>query len=275
MQNIIGELGLTDLNPGVVCGRVALEAHGEILESISPNDGRLLGRVRQASASDYELAAAKATDAFRAWRMIPAPGRGEIVRRIGLAVRERKRELGALVSLEAGKIRAEAEGEVQEVIDICDFAVGLSRMLYGLTMPSERPGHRMFEQWHPLGPVGVITAFNFPAAVWAWNAMIALVAGDTVIWKPSSKTPLTALALNAVIGRVLEEDGLPEGIMSVVIGNRREVGRAAHRGPPSAAHLGDRERRHGPPRGKGGGGPAGEVPPRTWRQQRGHRHPER
>lgn len=224
MERIIAELGLADLNSGVVCGRVALEGHGEVLESISPTDGSVLGRVRQASALDYELVAAKAAEAFHAWRMMPAPKRGEIVRRIGLAVRGRKRELGELVSLEVGKIRAEAEGEVQEVIDICDFSVGLSRMLYGLTMQSERPGHRMFEQWHPLGPIGVITAFNFPVAVWAWNAMIALVAGDTVIWKPSSKAPLTALALHGIISRVLEENGLPEGILNVVIGNRLEVG---------------------------------------------------
>lgn len=224
MQRIVGELGLGDRNSGAVCGQVALETHGEILESISPTDGQVIGRVRQASAADYELVAAKAAEAFLSWRMMPAPKRGEIVRRIGLAVRERKRELGALVSLEVGKIRSEAEGEVQEMIDICDFAVGLSRMLYGLTMQSERPRHRMFEQWHPLGSIGVITAFNFPAAVWAWNAMIALVAGDTVIWKPSSKAPLTALALMKIAGRVLQEEGLPEGILNVVVGDRLEVG---------------------------------------------------
>lgn len=224
MQRIVDELGLADLNSGAVCGQLALEAHGEILEAISPADGQVIGRVRQASAADYELVAAKAAEAFLSWRMMPGPRRGEAVRRIGLAVRDRKRELGALVSLEVGKIRSEAEGEVQEMIDICDFAVGLSRMLYGLTMQSERPRHRMFEQWHPLGPIGVITAFNFPAAVWAWNAMIAMVAGDTVIWKPSSKAPLTALALTKIAGRVLQEEGLPEGILNVVAGDRLEVG---------------------------------------------------
>jgi aldehyde dehydrogenase (NAD+) len=156
--------------------------------------------------------------------MVPAPERGDIVRQIGIAVRARKQELGALVSLEVGKIRAEAEGEVQEMIDICDFAVGQSRMLYGLTMHSERPRHRMYEQYHPLGPIGVITAFNFPVAVWSWNAMIALVAGDTVVWKPSSKAALTALALSKIISRVLQENDLPEGILNVVIGSRNEVG---------------------------------------------------
>ncbi len=156
--------------------------------------------------------------------MVPAPKRGEVVRQIGHAVRARKKELGHLVSLEMGKILAEAEGEVQEMVDICDFAVGLSRMLYGLTMHSERPGHRMYEQWHPLGPIGVVTAFNFPVAVWSWNAMLALAAGDTVVWKPSSKTPLTALALQKMVGRVLRENDLPEGILNVVVGNRREVG---------------------------------------------------
>jgi aldehyde dehydrogenase (NAD+) len=156
--------------------------------------------------------------------MVPAPERGHIVRQIGNGVRARKKELGALVSLEVGKIRAEAEGEVQEMIDICDFAVGQSRMLYGLTMHSERPRHRMYEQYHPLGPIGVITAFNFPVAVWSWNAMIGLAAGDTVVWKPSSKSALTALAVMQIISNVLQENDLPEGILNVVIGSRNEVG---------------------------------------------------
>ena len=224
MDGIIAKLDLININPGAVTGSVALECQGEILESVSPVDGRVLGKVRQASVADYEIVAAKAAEAFLEWRMIPAPQRGEVVRQIGDAMRARKKELGALVSLEVGKIRSEAEGEVQEMIDICDFAVGLSRMLYGLTMPSERPKHRMFEQWHPLGPIGVITAFNFPVAVWSWNAMIAMAAGDTVIWKPSSKAPLTALAIMKIAGRVLEENGLPQGILNVVIGNRNDVG---------------------------------------------------
>ncbi|HBA53789.1 MAG TPA: aldehyde dehydrogenase family protein, partial [Syntrophorhabdus aromaticivorans] len=169
---------------------------------------------------------AAALRAFDTWKMVPAPKRGEIVRQIGNAFRAYKKELGALVSLEMGKIRAEGEGEVQEMIDMADFAVGQSRMLYGLTMHSERPGHRMYEQWHPIGPVGVITAFNFPVAVWSWNAMIALAAGDTVIWKPSSKVPLCAIATMNIVWKVLRENGLPEGILSLVVGKHETVGEA-------------------------------------------------
>jgi aldehyde dehydrogenase (NAD+) len=222
--DILKDLGLSDVNSGAGTGTNWLECGGEILESVSPIDGQIIGRVRQASAADYDKVAAMASAAFKEWRMVPAPERGHIIRQIGNAVRARKKELGALVSLEVGKIRAEAEGEVQEMIDICDFAVGQSRMLYGLTMHSERPRHRMFEQYHPLGPIGVITAFNFPVAVWSWNAMIGLVAGDTVVWKPSSKATLTALALSKIISRVLQENDLPEGILNVVIGSRDEVG---------------------------------------------------
>jgi len=224
MKDILKDLGLSDVNSGAGTGTTWHECGGEILESISPIDGKVIGRVRQASVSDYEKVATRAGEAFRKWRIFPAPERGEIVRQIGMEVRDRKRELGALVSLEVGKIRAEAEGEVQEMIDICDFAVGQSRMLYGLSMHSERPNHRMYEQYHPLGSIGVITAFNFPVAVWSWNAMIGLVAGDTVIWKPSSKAPLTALAVMKIIERVLKENDIPEGVLNVVIGNRKEVG---------------------------------------------------
>jgi aldehyde dehydrogenase (NAD+) len=224
MKDILKELDLSDLNPGAGTGTTWLDCEGKILESISPINGQIIGRVQQASAADYEKVILRTGEAFREWRMIPAPKRGDIVREIGNAVRARKRELGALVSLEVGKIRAEAEGEVQEMIDICDFAVGQSRMLYGLSMHSERPSHRMYEQYHPLGPIGVITAFNFPVAVWSWNAMIGLVAGDTVVWKPSSKAALTALALMKIVRRVLKENSLPEGILNVVIGNRDEVG---------------------------------------------------
>jgi aldehyde dehydrogenase (NAD+) len=223
MKDILKDLDLSDLNPGAGTGTTWLDCEGEILESISPINGQVIGRVRQTSAADYEKVILRSGEAFREWRMIPAPKRGDIVRRIGNAVRARKKELGALVSLEVGKIRAEAEGEVQEMIDICDFAVGQSRMLYGLSMHSERPNHRMYEQYHPLGPIGVITAFNFPVAVWAWNAMIGLVAGDTVVWKPSSKAPLTALAVMKIIGGVLQENDLPEGILNVIIGSRKEV----------------------------------------------------
>jgi aldehyde dehydrogenase (NAD+) len=222
--NILKDLDLSELNPGAGTGTTWLECGGEIMESVSPINGRIIGRVRQASAADYDKVAARATAAFKEWRMVPAPKRGDIVRQIGNAVRVRKKELGALVSLEVGKIRAEAEGEVQEMIDICDFAVGQSRMLYGGTMHSERPRHRMYEQYHPLGPMGVITAFNFPVAVWSWNAMIGLVAGDTVVWKPSSKAALTALAVSKIISSVLQENDLPEGILNVVVGSRNEVG---------------------------------------------------
>ena len=224
MKDILKDLALSDVNPGAGTGTVWLECEGKILESVSPVDGEIIGRIRQASAADYDKVAVRAREAFKEWRMVPAPKRGEVVRQIGNAVRARKQELSTLVSLEVGKIRAEAEGEVQEMIDICDFAVGQSRMLYGLTMHSERPRHRMYEQYHPLGPMGVITAFNFPVAVWSWNAMIGLVAGDTVVWKPSSKAPLTALAVTKIISRVLKENDLPEGILSVVIGSRDEVG---------------------------------------------------
>ncbi len=224
MQDIVKAMGLDHINPGAGTAGDWLECKGGVLESVSPVDGHVIGSVRQASAADYETVAARAGQAFETWCMEPAPRRGEIVRQIGNAVRARKKELAALLSLEVGKIMAEAEGEVQEMIDICDFAVGQSRMLYGLSMHSERPRHRMYEQWHPLGPVGVITAFNFPVAVWAWNAMIAMVAGDTVLWKPSSKACLTAIAVMKVVERVLEENGVPGGVLGLVIGNRNEVG---------------------------------------------------
>ncbi len=201
------------------------------LESVSPIDGRVIGRVRLAEKQDHESVVRKAAEAFRSWQMVPAPKRGEIVRQLGNALREKKEALGALVSLEMGKIHQEGEGEVQEMIDLCDFAVGQSRMLYGLTMHSERARHRMYEQYHPLGPVGVITSFNFPVAVWAWNAMIALVAGDTVIWKPSSKTPLCAVAVQKIAWRVLRENDLSEGILSLLIGSRDEIGEPLIRDP--------------------------------------------
>ncbi len=224
MDAIFKKLGLSNTNPGAGSGAEWLDCGGETLDSVSPIDGRLTASVRQATRDDYEKIAAKAQQAFLEWRVTPAPKRGEIVRRIGNALRERKKELGRLVSVEVGKILPEAEGEVQEMIDMCDFAVGQSRMLYGRTMHSEREGHRMYEQWHPLGPIGVVTAFNFPVAVWAWNAMIALIAGDTVVWKPSSKAPLCAVAVMNIAGSVLKENGLPEGILNVAIGKGSEVG---------------------------------------------------
>lgn len=226
MRDIFKTLGLADMNQGAGTGTEWMECEGDVLESESPIDGRILGGIRQTTANDYDRIAAKAERAFKEWRMVPAPKRGEIVRQIGDQIRAHKRELGSVLSLEVGKIRAEAEGEVQEMIDICDFAVGQSRMLYGLSMHSERPRHRMYEQWHPLGPIGVITAFNFPVAVWAWNAMIGLVAGDPIIWKPSSKAALTAIATMKVLAPVLRENNLPEGILNIVIGKREDQGEA-------------------------------------------------
>ena len=194
----------------------------------SPIDGRLLATVRTATPGDVRRVVEASAEAFKSWRTIPAPKRGEFVRRIGQKLRERKADLAKLVTWEAGKIMQEALGEVQEMIDICDFAVGLSRQLYGLTIASERAGHRMMEQWHPLGVVGVITAFNFPVAVWAWNAMLALVCGDTVVWKPSEKTPLTALAGHRIVCEVIEASddlNVPDGVVSLVVGDA-SVGRA-------------------------------------------------
>jgi aldehyde dehydrogenase (NAD+) len=223
MDDILHRLGLNHEESGAGSGQWRGGA-GAWLESWSPIDNQLIGRIRSASAGDYEAVAQRAEEAFKYWRLVPAPQRGEIVRQIGQALREHKDDLGALVTLETGKLLSEGRGEIQEMIDIADFSLGQSRMLYGLSMHSERPRHRMFEQWHPLGVVGVISAFNFPVAVWAWNAMIALVAGNTVVWKPSSKTPLTALAAIKIAWRVLGENNLPEGILSLVIGGRRQVG---------------------------------------------------
>jgi len=188
-----------------------------MLESYSPIDGSLLGSVAETSAADYERLVARAQETFERWRVVPAPQRGAIVREIGEALRASKVELGALVTREVGKIRAEAEGEVQEMIDIADFAVGLSRQLYGLATHSERPGHRMYEQWHPLGVVGVVTAFNFPVAVWAWNALIAAVCGDCVVWKPAPQAPLCAKFVQALCDRVLAPHGF-EGVFQTAFG---------------------------------------------------------
>jgi aldehyde dehydrogenase (NAD+) len=223
MDSILEAYELKGELPGAGTGRW-LSCSGQRLESISPIDGKVMGAIRCAGRDEYQTVVQSAAQAFEHWRMLPAPQRGEIVRQIGLALREHKATLGALVSLEMGKIRMEGEGEVQEMIDIADFAVGQSRMLYGLSMHSERPGHRMYEQWHPLGPVGVITAFNFPVAVWSWNAMIGLIAGDTIIWKPSSKTPLTAIAVMKIAWKVLSDNGMPEGILSLLVGDRETVG---------------------------------------------------
>jgi len=217
----LSALGLTDHNAGTTTGiRTLTSGSGPSLASHSPIDGRLIGTVSQTGKAEYDEVVARAQSAFLVWRNLPAPKRGEIIRQIGDKLRAHKDDLGYLVSLEMGKILQEGLGEVQEMIDICDFAVGLSRQLYGLTMHSERPDHRMYEQWHPLGIVGVISAFNFPVAVWSWNAMIAAVCGDVVIWKPSEKTPLCAVACQNLIRDVLRANEVPDGVFSLVTGGR-------------------------------------------------------
>jgi aldehyde dehydrogenase (NAD+) len=210
-------------NHGANTGRKWIVSKGETLHSYSPVDGKLIGSVTMADRESYEKVVHAAEEAFKEWRMMPAPKRGEIVRQIGEALRHYKEPLGKLVSYEMGKSLQEGYGEVQEMIDICDFAVGLSRQLYGLTMHSERPGHRMYEQYHPLGIVGIISAFNFPVAVWSWNTMLAWVCGNTCIWKPSEKTPLCGVACQHIISEVFSKNDVPEGVSGLVIGGR-EVG---------------------------------------------------
>ena len=221
--DFLKNLGLEKQNSGVSTGTEWLTGNGSLIESVSPADGSVIAHVRNANREDYETVISLAQDSFQEWRKIPAPQRGEIVRQIGNAVREAKADLGKLVSWEMGKIYQEGLGEVQEMIDICDFAVGLSRQLYGFTMHSERPGHRMYDQYHPLGIVGIITAFNFPVAVWSWNSMIAAVCGDVSIWKPSPKTPLCSIALQRIIGKVMRENKMPEGVFNLVIGTNEEI----------------------------------------------------
>ncbi len=194
IQQTLQNLGIQTENKGISTGTIHWEGSGALLSSFSPVDGALIGTVKQADVSDYERVIKEAQNAFLTWRTIPAPRRGEIIRQMGEAFRANKEDLGRLVSYEMGKSLQEGWGEVQEIIAICDFAVGLSRQLYGLTMHSERPNHRMYEQWHPLGLVGIISAFNFPVAVWSWNTMLAWVCGDVCIWKPSEKAPLSAIA---------------------------------------------------------------------------------
>ncbi len=224
-KSLLEKLSLRDVNFGACSGPDGwLEEPGGVpLVSYNPATNSPIATVIQAGETSYEAVADRAAASFADWRNVPAPQRGQVVRDLGEALRELKEPLGELVSLEMGKIRAEGLGEVQEMIDICDFAVGLSRQLYGLTMHSERPRHRMYEQWHPLGPVGIISAFNFPVAVWAWNAAIAAVCGDTMIWKPSSETPLTAVAVQHVANRVASDHGL-DGVFCLTIGSGRIVG---------------------------------------------------
>ncbi len=219
----LDELEICPIGSGVSDGSWYPDLKGGELVSSCPADGQPIATVLQATEDDYERVIARAAAAFKTWRMTPAPARGDVVRQLGNAIRAKKSALGALISYEMGKIRSEGEGEVQEMIDIADFAVGLSRQLYGLSMHSERPYHRMYEQWHPLGVIGIITAFNFPGAVWAWNAAIAAVCGDTMIWKPSSQTPLTAIAIQNICNRVMQENDL-EGIFNLVVGRGSTVG---------------------------------------------------
>ena len=222
---ILKELGIKEKNYGSSTGQNwgNTTSDGE-LKIVSPTDGKHIASVYQASAKDFDDIIKTADDAFKIWRKIPAPKRGDIVRQIGVRLRDYKKPLGTLVSYEMGKSIQEGWGEVQEMIDICDFAVGLSRQLYGFTMQSERPSHRMYDQYHPLGIVATISAFNFPVAVWSWNAMIAAVCGDVNLWKPSSKTPLTAIATQKIVAQVLKENNLPEGIFSLIIGKGSTVG---------------------------------------------------
>jgi len=223
MEKMLAELGLKQSNPGVSTGLNWLSSNGESIQSFSPVDGKLIASVTSVDKSSYEKVMATAQAAFEAWRLWPAPKRGEVVRQVGEALRKNKQALGQLVSYEMGKSLQEGYGEVQEMIDICDFAVGLSRQLHGLTMHSERPGHRMYEQWHPLGIVGIISAFNFPVAVWSWNSMLSWVCGDVCIWKPSEKTPLCGIACQQIITEVFKKNDVPEGVSNLVIGGR-EVG---------------------------------------------------
>jgi aldehyde dehydrogenase (NAD+) len=224
ISEVLKTLGLSKINNGACTGTKWFDTKGEIIESYSSADGMLIGKIKQATADDYEKIIQTAQEAFKTWRMIPAPKRGEVVRQIGDELRKYKEPLGKLVSYEMGKIYQEGLGEVQEMIDICDFAVGLSRQLYGLTMHSERERHRMYEQYHPLGIIGVISAFNFPVAVWAWNAMLALVCGDVVVWKPSSKVMLCAIATHNIISGVLKKNNVPEGVVNLVAGGSKYIG---------------------------------------------------
>lgn len=218
MAEALKNLGIQETNLGASTGTQSF-ANGKTIASYSPATGELIGHVTAATKEDYEKVMKAAEAAFKIWRLVPAPKRGEIVRQMGDELRAHKEDLGKLVSFEMGKSYQEGLGEVQEMIDICDFAVGLSRQLYGLTMHSERPMHRMYEQYHPLGIVGIISAFNFPVAVWSWNSMLAWVCGDVCVWKPSSKTPLCAIACQNIIQKVLKRNNLPEGISGLVVGN--------------------------------------------------------
>ncbi len=224
LKQMLETLGIEPINRGASTGSYWFNTRGPQIDSFSPVDGKLIASVSSATEVEYEALILKAQEAYKSWRMIPAPKRGEIVRQLAEKIREYKQPLGELVSYEMGKSLQEGLGEVQEMIDICDFAVGLSRQLYGLTMHSERPGHRMYEQYHPLGIVGIISAFNFPVAVWNWNTALAWVCGDVCIWKPSEKTPLTAIACQKITEQVFRENGVPEGVSCLIIADA-EIGK--------------------------------------------------
>ena len=218
IKEMLNQLGIQEMNSGASTGGHWFDTKGERIDSYSPVDGNLIASVSSATASEYEACILKSQEAFKTWRLMPSPKRGEIVRQLGMKLREYKEPLGSLVSYEMGKSYQEGLGEVQEMIDICDFAVGLSRQLNGATLHSERPAHRMYDQYHPLGIVGIISAFNFPVAVWCWNTALAWIAGDVCIWKPSEKTPLTAVACQKIAAEVFAENDVPEGVSCLVIG---------------------------------------------------------
>lgn len=221
IKKLLQNLGIQEINESSSTGQNWNSSSSQHTKAIfSPVDGKKIASVKFAQTEDYDTTIAKAEEAFKIWRTWPAPKRGEVIRQLGEALREKKEDLGRLVSYEMGKSLQEGFGEVQEMIDICDFAVGLSRQLYGLTMHSERPLHRMYEQWHPLGIVGIISAFNFPVAVWSWNAALAMVCGNVCVWKPSEKTPLTAVACQHIIHQVFEANDVPEGVSCLVVGDR-------------------------------------------------------
>ncbi len=220
MDKVFSKLGIDKINEGASTGTKWLKAGGEKIDSFSPVDGKKIASVTAVTHATYDIVIAQAQVAFNEWRMWPAPKRGEVVRQIGEALRKYKEPLGMLVSYEMGKSLQEGYGEVQEMIDICDLAVGMSRQLYGLTMHSERPRHRMYEQWHPMGVVGIISSFNFPVAVWSWNSMIAFICGNTCVWKPSKKTPISAIACQNIISEVFKANNVPEGVCGLISGTR-------------------------------------------------------
>lgn len=218
------KLGIEEVNSGLSTGSAWIKSGGPVLDSVNPSTGKLIASVVTSGIEDYEFIVANACRAFGEWRQWPVPVRAEVIRQIGMKLREYKEDLGMLVSIEAGKILQEGMGEVQEMIDICDFAVGQSRLMNGIMMQSERPSHKMYDQYHPVGVTGLITSFNFPVAVWAWNAMLAVTCGNAVIWKPSSKTPLTAVAVHKIIGGILKANKVPEGVFSLIVAKSSVIG---------------------------------------------------